>query len=244
MIDLSTRQSQVLKAIIEEYMETAEAVGSETLEKKYNLGVSPATIRNEMAELTEKGFLKQPHTSAGRTPTPIAMRFYVEHLMQEKKLSLTDEVKTKEELWDARGHQEKLLHETALALASRTKTLAIVSTDQGDVYFAGAANILQMPEFYDIDVAHTVLSLLDQQTKLKQLFFGPGLSPTDVHIIFGEDLDWPYFDAVGMAFTHFPLGHNHVGSLSVVGTSRLNFPYVIPTLRYFATVLSQVTANW
>ena len=72
---LTARQTQILKCIIDEYIETAEAVGSEALEKKYSLGVSPATIRNEMASLTKLGFLRQLHTSAGRVPSPKAMKF-------------------------------------------------------------------------------------------------------------------------------------------------------------------------
>lgn len=65
---LTARQTQILKALIDEYISTAQAVGSEPLDKKYNLGVSPATIRNEMVALTHAGYLKQLHTSAGRVP--------------------------------------------------------------------------------------------------------------------------------------------------------------------------------
>ena len=82
MVELTERQIQILKAIIEEYIETAEPVGSQTLDKKYNLGISPATIRNEMVHLTENQFLKQPHTSAGRIPTAAGMKFYVKQLMK------------------------------------------------------------------------------------------------------------------------------------------------------------------
>jgi len=94
---ITARQTQILKSIVDEYIETAEPVGSEALDKKYNLGVSPATIRSEMASLTKAGFLRQPHTSAGRIPGPKAMKFYVEQLMEEKQMSLTEEVKAKEE---------------------------------------------------------------------------------------------------------------------------------------------------
>ena len=83
MVELTDRQIKILKAIIEEYIETAEAVGSQTLDKKYGLGVSPATIRNEMVRLTANGFLKQPHASAGRVPTPMALKFYIQNLMQQ-----------------------------------------------------------------------------------------------------------------------------------------------------------------
>ena len=82
MTDLTDRQVYILKTVVEEYTTTAEPVGSETLDKKYNLGVSPATIRNEMAYLTKQGYLNQPHTSAGRIPTPRAIKLYVDEIMR------------------------------------------------------------------------------------------------------------------------------------------------------------------
>ena len=154
--NLTTRQIRILKCLIEEYINTAEAVGSEVLDRKYSLGVSPATIRNEMAALTEVGLLKQLHTSAGRVPTPEALRFYIGHLMQEKKMSVTEEVAAKEKVWDSRFDFDRLMRHTTLALADRTKNLSVAVTDAGDVYYAGTANILSTPEFYDIDVTRTV----------------------------------------------------------------------------------------
>lgn len=240
----SNRQTKILKSLIEEYISTAEPVGSEQLEKKYNLGVSPATIRNEMADLVKQGFLKQPHTSAGRIPTSMGLRFYVDNLMQERRLSVADEVSSKEKVWDSRFDFDRLMHQASLALAEKTKSLSIVATDKGDIYYAGVANILDMPEFFDIDVTRTVLSLLDQQHRLQQLFFDKAYGEDPVHIIFGADLGWPYFEPVGMAFSHFSAGHDRRGSLAVVGPCRMNYPYVIPTLRYFSHLISELNSNW
>src|SRR5579871_5582563 len=125
MHDLTERQIQILKALIEEYIETAEAVGSETLEKKYSLSASPATIRNEMVRLSELGYLKKPHTSAGRVPTPLGMKFYVKQLMREKDLSVTEEVALKEKVWDYREQEQQFLREVTKCLASKTGALAI-----------------------------------------------------------------------------------------------------------------------
>ncbi len=243
-MDLSTRQVQILKSVIEEYIETAEPVGSQVLEKKYNLGVSPATIRNEMATLTEDGYFRQPHTSAGRVPTPMGLHFYLDHLMQEKKLSLADEVSAKEQVWDSRFQFDKLLRQTTLALASRTHTLSVAATEKGDVYYSGVANILEMPEFFDIDVTRTVLSLLDEQVKLQQLFFGAPHGVEPVHVIFGADLGWNYFEPVSIAFTNFSVGRHGQGTLAIIGPCRLDFPHVIPTLRYFSNLISDMSAGY
>jgi heat-inducible transcriptional repressor len=243
-MELTPRQTQILKAIIEEYITTAEPVGSQVIEKKYGLGVSPATIRNEMAVLIEKGFLRQPHTSAGRIPTSVGLRLYVDHLMQEKKMSVAEEVSAKEQVWDSRFNFDKLMRQATLALAARTKTLSIAATDDGDIYYSGVANILEMPEFFDIDVTRTVLSLLDHEVRLRQLFFGRNYNEEPVQIVFGSDLGWPYFEPVGVAFTRFSAGRNRLGTLGVIGPCRLNYPHIMPVLRYYAGLISQMTVNW
>lgn len=82
--ELSDRERRVLEAVIESYVETAEPAGSRTLSKRFGLGVSPATIRNTMSDLEEKGYLFHPHTSAGRVPTDSAYRLYVDSLLRRK----------------------------------------------------------------------------------------------------------------------------------------------------------------
>src|SRR3989337_3807736 len=108
---LTARQTQVLKSFIDEYIDTAEPVGSESLDKKYSLGVSPATIRNEMMDLTRMGYLRQPHTSAGRVPSPKAMKFYIDQLMEERHISIAEEVKVKEDVMSAKDDLDDILDE-------------------------------------------------------------------------------------------------------------------------------------
>ena len=86
-MELTERKLKILQAIISDYVRTAEPVGSRTISKKYDLGISPATIRNEMADLEEMGYLTHPHTSAGRVPSDMAYRLYVNALMEKKELS-------------------------------------------------------------------------------------------------------------------------------------------------------------
>lgn len=90
-MELSERQLQILQAVINDYVQNAEPVGSRSISKKYNLGVSPATIRNEMADLEEMGYLTHPHTSAGRIPSDKAYRLYVNNLMEKRSLSLQEQ---------------------------------------------------------------------------------------------------------------------------------------------------------
>ena len=168
-MDLTDRQKALLKAIIEEYIELAEPVGSEVIERKYNLGVSPATIRNEMVHLTKEGYLKQPHTSAGRVPTSMGFRLFIQELMKEKQLPVAAEVSIKEKMWEQRLQQERLLKEAVKALAQRCDMLGLALDDEGQIFYAGAANILDWPEFYVIDVTRFVLSLFDENPRLQEM---------------------------------------------------------------------------
>lgn len=236
---LTARQTQILKSLIDEYIETAVPVGSEALDKKYNLGVSPATIRNEMVALTKAGFLRQPHTSAGRVPTPKAMKFYIEQLMEEKEMSLAEEVKAKEEVWDARNDLSLLLEQVTHALAERTKSLAIAAIDEGGIWHSGYSNIFLNPEFADLEVCANLFSLLEEVKRLQELFFEEVQGESPVEVVFGEELGWPGLAPVGVIATRFNVKGKH-GALGVIGPIRLSYPTIIPVLRYFGNLVQEI----
>lgn len=242
--ELTDRQIKILKAVVEEYINTAEPVASGAIEKKHPLGVSPATLRSDMVKLTESGYLKQPHTSAGRIPTSVGLKFYIDRLMEERQVPVTDEVSAKEGVWDCRFDEDKLLHEAVHVLANKTHALALATTNEGEIYHSGYANLLEIPEFYDIDVAHQVLALLDERQKIHDLFFGRPWGERPVSIILGEELDLPFFQPVGMIFSPFHLGKKTSGTLGVIGSVRLNYPQVIPLVRYMSHLLTELAAGW
>lgn len=235
---LTSRQTLILKALIDEYIETAEPVGSEALDKKYNLGVSPATIRNEMVALTKSGFLKQPHTSAGRVPTPGAMKFYVDQLMEEKQMSLSDEVRAKEEIWDSKDDINKFMNEMTRSLADKTGDLAIAATEDGSVWHSGHANIFLYPEFNNVAACATLFDLVDSDDQLIDLFFRrfPLENPFDV--LFGEEMGLRNLP-VGIVAAHFRVkGQN--GAIGVIGPVRQSYSRVVPTLRYYRGLLEEL----
>jgi heat-inducible transcriptional repressor len=243
MHDLTQRQVEILRSLIEEYINTAEPVGSETLEKKYNLSASPATIRNEMVALTEKGYIKKTHKSSGRTPTPMGMKFYVKQLMKEKDLSVTEEVAVKESLWDFRNRQQRFLRELTKSLADRTHALAIVSTNDGDTYCAGYANILEMPEFYDIDVTKSLLSTIDEFDYFRNLC-AQVVGDEDVYILMGEELGPKLSGPYGFVFTRFRTQMNKDGEVGVLGPARLDYTSIVPAVRYFGDLVEEVAQGW
>lgn len=237
---LTARQTQILKVLIDEYIETAEAVGSQALEKKYNLGISPATIRNEMVNLTKSGYLKQPHTSAGRIPTPLAMKFYINQLMEEKQMSLADEVKVKEEVWDSRRNLDRFMDEATHALSQMAQNPAVSATDDGKVWKAGFPAVLENPEFaQDHDACMGVYSLLDQAERLQELLFERLTGATPIEVIFGDDLGWPDLRPISVVATHFRIGGRN-GAMGVIGPTRQHYPRLIPTLRYFNSLIQEI----
>lgn len=245
MSDLTQRQIKILKCIVEEFIETAAPVGSESLEKKYSLGISSATIRNEMSSLTQLGFLKKTHLSAGRAPTSMGLKYYVRNLMTAKNLSVSDEIGVKEKMWDYRNEFEKLLKAATKELAIRTRSMAISTTDQGAIYNYGASNLLEEPEFFNIDVTKTVLSLIDNTNFWFDILAKAGVDTSVagdgvVHLLIGEDLGMEHLEPCGFIYQTYEAGP-HRGILGVIGPARFHFQAVIPVVDYFAVLISNIT---
>jgi heat-inducible transcriptional repressor len=238
MLDLAPRQIQILRAIIEEFIETAEPVGSETVDKKYNIGVSPATIRNEMVYLSKQGYLYKTHSSGGRIPTPAALRLYVNELMREDELSVADEVSAKEKIWQCRDKLGRLLKESTKVLANRARAVGVAMTDEPHLYHSGYANLLDMPEFYDIKVMRRVLSIIEQ-TNLMQEIFSKGESFDKIQIVYGKELGEKELEPVGLMFVSVNV-HGHDCRLGVLGSERFNYPYLVPMMKYFKNLIEEM----
>ncbi|MCL5970442.1 MAG: hypothetical protein M1450_03005 [Patescibacteria group bacterium] len=243
MHDLTQRQIQILKSLIEEYINTAEPVGSETLEKKHNLSASPATIRNEMVKLTDLGYLKKPHTSAGRVPTPSGMKFYVNQLMKEKDLSVAEEVAVKEKLWDYREKEQKFFKELTKTLSDKTGALAMASTDDGDFFCSGYSKILDIPEFFDIDITKNLLSVIDEFEYFNSIFSNIG-EDEEVHILLGDELGPRLPSSYGFVFKRFQTPMSRGGEVGVLGPARLNYTQIVPTVRYFGDLIEEIAKGW
>lgn len=124
--DLTDRERQVLEAVIRTFVDTAEPAGSRTVARKFDLGVSAATVRNTMSDLEEKGYLTHPHTSAGRVPTDMAYRFFVDRLMEPFPLSAEEQKVIAEELGVAGGSAvERLVRQAAQALSLISHELGV-----------------------------------------------------------------------------------------------------------------------
>lgn len=159
-MDLSERKLKILQAIISDFIKTAEPVGSRTLSKKFDLGISPATIRNEMADLEEMGYLTHPHTSAGRVPSKQAYRLYVNELMSKRELSEDEKNAISSQLYDNVVELDKTVKHAAKILSEITNLTSFALTPvQND-------DTLQYINLLPVDENTVVLMIVSQSGKV------------------------------------------------------------------------------
>lgn len=151
---LNERKKKILQIIIEDYISSAEPVGSRTIARKYDLGLSPATIRNEMSDLELLGYLEQPHTSAGRIPSAQAYRFYVDALIEPG--TLTDNDMALIDGWynERRRNIDDFFQSTAKILSRMTQNVSMVLTNQQTI-----ANFCYL-KFLPLDSQHAILCIV------------------------------------------------------------------------------------
>lgn len=151
---LNERKKKILQIIIEDYISSAEPVGSRTIARKYDLGLSPATIRNEMSDLELLGYLEQPHTSAGRIPSAQAYRFYVDALIEPG--TLTDNDMAVIDGWynERRRNIDDIFQSTAKILSRMTQNVSMVLTNQQTI-----ANFCYL-KFLPLDSQHAILCIV------------------------------------------------------------------------------------
>lgn len=143
---LTERQRMILNAIVDDYIRSAEPVGSRSISKRGDVGFSPATIRNEMADLEELGFLEQPHTSAGRIPSTKGYRYYVDHLVKINEVREKDLTKFRSYFTDKMNQMEQVIQHTASILSNLTNY----------------TSILLGPEMFSTSLKHFNIVPLDQ----------------------------------------------------------------------------------
>lgn len=335
---MDDRKQKVLLAIVQDFIATAEPVGSRTIAKKYGLGVSPATIRNEMADLEELGYIEQPHTSAGRIPSVRGYRYYVDYLMKKRELSREEEelirrefeIKVKDmgqviqktgqllsqltcytamvltqqmepssfkyvQLVPMRTSQAMFIlvmdngavhhrmietpesirasdletlsrvlnaklqgltmesikltllkeiyfelgkHKQILDLALEMLQDSLVLKDEDKIYLGGVFNMINQPEFHNVEKVKTMLSILEQEKLLCELLTGQSRDKGVTVRIGGEIKDYDIKDYSVVA-APYSLGGRKIGSLGVLGPTRMDYAKVISVVDFMTKNLSK-----
>ncbi len=162
-IDISQRQQTILKLIVQEYVATGRPVGSKTLTQRYNVGVSPATIRNEMAELEQHGFVQQLHTSGGRVPTDRGYRYYVHHLMGSPELPSGDQIMIRHQFRQVEVQLDQWVDFAASVLAETAGNISIVTAPRTTVAR------LRHFELISLQPQLALLILVTQESAVRQM---------------------------------------------------------------------------
>nr|WP_318683944.1 heat-inducible transcriptional repressor HrcA [uncultured Acetatifactor sp.] len=161
-MQLDERKTKILQAVIRNYLETGEPVGSRTISKYTDLNLSSATIRNEMADLEEMGYIFQPHTSAGRIPSDKGYRFYVDSMMEEKERQVVD---MKEMLVERQDKMENLLKQVARVLAQNTQYATMISAPQTQ------RNKVKFVQLSRVDASHILAVIVVEGNVIKNDIF-------------------------------------------------------------------------
>jgi len=165
MTPLSERKQQILRALVEEYIHTATPIASETLVRKYRLNFSSATVRHELAGLEEAMLIYQPHTSAGRVPTDLGYRYFVEHLMRESALPLAEQRLIRHQFYQVQDQLDQWVRLTASVMARLLHSAAVMTSPRSTEGQLKHFEILSVTEFS----AHLVLVLMDGTVKQQRL---------------------------------------------------------------------------
>lgn len=338
-MELSQRKRKILQAIIEDYIATAEPVGSRNIAKNHDLGLSAATIRNEMADLEEMGYLEKPHTSAGRIPSEMGYRFYVDSLMQRYSLTM-DEISGLQKSLDRKYDRlegviseisdiiSKVTHyptvvafpkesqgrvqSVKIILIEEKTALVVVITDAGvvknktikfsrpvdytaidavsnflskqlaglcasditparlmliyeamgeygdilkvvisfvldclkedteRVYIGGASNILDNPEFSDIERAREFLSFMDRRENLGKMLSLTGDEKGDISIRIGSESGVDEMRDTSIVVANYSVGDKLKGKIGIIGPTRMDYARVVSSLELINSRLSEI----
>ena len=176
MTDLDERKAAILRAIVEQYVETAQPVGSQTVTHRTELGVSAATVRNEMSVLEREGYIAQPHTSAGRVPTDRGYRYYVDHLAGANQLAAPERRRVAEFFTSATMAMDELLLQTSQLLARVSAHAAVVIGPEHQAVVVRSAHLVSLQP----RVALVVIVLSNGSVEKEVVSFAADVSEDDV----------------------------------------------------------------
>lgn len=340
MAELDMRKLRILEAIIDDYILTAAPVGSRTISKHPDIGLSSATIRNEMSDLEDMGYLEQPHTSAGRIPSDKAYRLYVNSIMRRSGLTDDERAYIRDHLTKSISEVEGVVKQTAWVLSKLTKYTSMVlkpqlrsvklrhiqlvpvsegrallvivtdagiarhamiqipdgmdyyelerisrilteklkdsrlddagkvllpelsqelgeqrdflkatleavdctaAPDQNSVELYGATNILNFPEYSDVGKARDFLTTLETQDTLYKLL--SDASKVEFSITIGDENDAQEMKGCSVVTATYKVGDTSMGSLGVIGPTRMDYSHVLSVLGYIGKSLGEVLTN-
>ncbi len=243
---MTERQARLLAAIINEYVKTGDLVSSGFLARKYKLGIKPASIRNEMMELEETGFLLQPHTSAGRMPTDRAFRYFVDKIIETELCRADDICKRKidEAISSAEGEPKYINRALAEILSELSDNLVITNIlEEDEFYKTGFSSLFEFPEFREFERIFNLVSFFDEFENAFDKMTHEFLEESDFNLFIGrENVNKKMKDETIMV-ARYKLPGNLTGSVTMVGPIRMDYSRNIGLVRYATDEINKLSKN-
>jgi heat-inducible transcriptional repressor len=243
---MTERQARLLAAIINEYVRTGELISSGLLAKKYKLGIRPASIRNEMMELEEAGFLLQPHTSAGRMPTDRAFRHFVDKIIETELCNADDGCKRiiDDAIHSAGREPRHINRALAETLSELSDNLVITNIiEQNEFYKTGFSSLFEFPEFRELDRMFNLASFFDEFENVFNRMAGEFFGESDFNLFIGrENINRKMQDETVMV-AKYKLPRDLTGSVTMVGPIRMDYGRNIGLVRYATDEINKLSKN-
>lgn len=229
-MQFTERQSEILDAIIREYIDSAEPVSSQMLQKKHDFGICPASIRIEMQKLTDNGFISQPHTSAGRIPTDKAYRFFVDNLLEEKQPvrqraeKKSGEKKTEDRLINEIDDTLKLFQNLTKKMALESHALVLSYLKNEDIFLKeGWEQLLREPEFKEQEFILDFAGLLENMEKSIEKNISEIDFDSDIEIYIGRENPFAKTREFSVIVSKYSLPKGEEGIVSILGPKRMAY---------------------
>lgn len=237
---MEERQELILGSVVREYVDSAIPVSSSLLAEKYNFGLSPATIRFEMAELENEGYLYQPHISAGRIPTDQGFRYFVDVLMEDKKLSLREQRSLQVEILKLKAQNRMLARTTAKLLSAMSGNLAVSGViDSDDFYKAGIQKLFSQPEFNDLDSISGIAEVVDYLDESLEKLSDELKNRSEIEIYIGKENPVDGTNKCSMVISKYNFKNGEEGLLAIIGPKRMKYSRNVSLIDYLKKLLGR-----
>ena len=221
---MNGRKLIILNTIIKEHIKTGAPVGSGVLVDKYRLDISPATVRNEMAELEEEDFIIQPHTSAGRIPTEKAYNLYLSSL-KEKQLAEKEAEVLKRAL---KGNDETSFKQAAKEMAKISGQAIFWAFHKNNLYYTGISNLFSQPEFSEPNLIYNISAIIDRMDEIIDDIFS---EVKETEVLLGSAN--PFGDSCSTIFSKYRRS-GKTGLFGILGPMRMDYEKNLALVKYVA----------
>jgi len=236
-VDYDSRRRTVLASTINRYIKDANPVSSEELAREFDL--SPATIRNILAELEGAGYLTHPYTSGGRMPTHKGYRYYVDFLLSQMLILEDEKERIAKEYRIKIKRLEDVFERTSDLVSQITHYAGIVSFIgwEDKLFYKGVSLILNQPEFQDFDKMRILISMIEDKKSILNIINRDFNEKVKVYI--GDETECPEMKNCSIVVSGYRRKSRPSGRIAVLGPMRMEYNHIIPSLEYISDVLSE-----